>query len=244
MRRRYVPLGVGVLVLGAWSVWVSGFHTDSTAAVATWVVSLVAVVGFDSWLAVRRHHGQEGQVWPRGDATPWPRTGRGGARAAITGLAPWLALILIAAVWDVLGIDTGPHEAHLTISALSQAFRPLDAALLLVWMVMGLGFGIARARIPVERPEGAAGQGLLSAAFVLHRPPSSPALFLPSNRPLGVVFWIFVALVGVAVDQLARRSQGRFADAGELLRFASSAMPARVALVIAWTVAGYHLFAR
>ena len=56
---------------------------------------------------------------------------------------------MVALAWDVLGIDTGPHEYHLTISALAQAYRPLNAALLLVWMLAGVGYGAARARAPV-----------------------------------------------------------------------------------------------
>jgi hypothetical protein len=48
------------------------------------------------------------------------------------GVAPWLGFIVVIVAWEVLGIDTGPNQYHLTISALAQAYRPLNAALLLV----------------------------------------------------------------------------------------------------------------
>ena len=56
----------------------------------------------------------------------------------------------VALAWDVLGIDTGPHQYHLTISALAQAYRPLNAALLLVWMLVGVGYEAARVRAPID----------------------------------------------------------------------------------------------
>ena len=108
--------------LCAWCGWVSGFHTDSAAAVATWCVSVALVVCID--LVVVRHRRPESR---RLTACRWQNHGRDRVTveqlAALYGLSPWLILIAVAAVWDVLGIDTGPHQAHLTISALAQAFR-------------------------------------------------------------------------------------------------------------------------
>ena len=85
---------------------------------------------------------------------PWPRIDRGGPGPALRGVAPWLMLLLVTLAWDVLGIDTGPHQYHLTISALAQAYRPLNAALLLVWMLVGIGYEAARVRAPVGRSGG------------------------------------------------------------------------------------------
>ena len=66
---------------------------------------------------------------------------------------PWLILVLVAVAWDVLGIDTGPHQYHLTISALAQAYRPLNAALVLFWILAGVGYEMARVvPQPAERP--------------------------------------------------------------------------------------------
>ena len=70
---------------------------------------------------------------------------------ALRGVAPWILLVVVALAWDVLGIDTGPHQYHLTISALAQAYRPLNAALLLTWMLAGVGYEAARARAPAAR---------------------------------------------------------------------------------------------
>ena len=68
------------------------------------------------------------------------------------GLEPWILSAVVLA-WDVLGLDTGPHEYHLAIRTLAQAYRPLDAALLLVWMLVGIGYAAARARALIA-PEG------------------------------------------------------------------------------------------
>jgi hypothetical protein len=67
---------------------------------------------------------------------------------------------------------------------------------------------------------------------------------LPSNRPVGVVFWIGLLVALVVVDVAARRSGGRFATAEEFGRFISTARVANVVLIAAWAFAGYHLFAR
>ncbi len=162
------------------------------------------------------------------------------------GLSPWLILIAVAAVWDVLGIDTGARQAHLTISALAQAFRPVNTALLLVWMLAGMGYGLARARAPrTERSATSARPPLLVASMVTPRGrPEMPALLLPSNRPVGLLFWGAVCIAGIVIDQAARRSRGRFATSGDFVRFTSTALPARMLLVAAWTFVGYHLFAR
>jgi hypothetical protein len=50
--------------------------------------------------------------------------------------------------------------------------------------------------------------------------------------------------VGLLIDRVARRSDGRLARADEFVRFISTASLAQVALVAAWAFAGYHLFAR
>ena len=87
----------------------------------------------------RRDQVDEGTRIFEPDRPPWPRPGRGGAGPALRGVAPWLGLTLVVVAWEVLGIDTGPHQYHLTISALAQAYRPLNAALLLVWVLVGIG---------------------------------------------------------------------------------------------------------
>jgi hypothetical protein len=248
-------------VLAAWCGWVSGFHRSSSAAEITWVVSLGLVVasGVAFWRG-RRASRFGWHLEPVADA--WPRSGRGGSRLALRGVAPWLILIALGAAWDVLGIDTGPHEYHLTISALSQAFRPLNALLLLVWMLVGIGYAAARARAPLTGARGdtlarsrhteaarphlavASGAGWASASLSPRGHSLAPALLLPSNRPVGVVFWIGLLVAVVAVDLTARRSAGRVATAGEFVRFISTSPLANVVLIVAWTFAGYHLFAR
>jgi hypothetical protein len=238
---------VGGLALGAWCGWLSGFHTDTGAAVASWCVSVAVVVCIDLFLWSRRHReGTRGpQLWP---AEPWPRPESGGAGRALHGLSPWLILIAVAAAWDVLGIDTGTHQAHLTISALAQAFRPVNAALLLVWMLVGIGYGVARARArapQADAPTGPAGPQVLAVSVLpLRGHPETPALLLPSSRPVGLLFWGAAVVAGFVIDQVARRSGGRFATSGDFVRFVSTSLPAKILLIAAWTFAGYHLFAR
>jgi hypothetical protein len=255
---RRIPYVVGLVAICAWCGWVSGFQRSSTPAEITWAVSLAIVLALASLFRLGRRGATFG--WDVGTATePWPRAGRGGGRKAWRGVAPWLGVIVVAAAWDVLGIDTGPHEYHLTISALSQAYRPLNALLLLVWMTVGIGYAVARARSPLgtRGPDATAGRGIeaerlggaaLSAAGMASGGagghPLLPALLLPSNRPVGVVFWVGLLVVAVAVDLFARRSDGRVATAEEFARFISTSAVANVALIAAWAFAGYHLFAR
>jgi len=164
-------------------------------------------------------------------------------------------LCAVVLAWDVLGLDTSPHSYHLTISALSQAYRPLNAALLLVWILAGIGYEAALARAPVPDPDRAIapppdpgspepGVVLCAGVLTLGGHPAAPSLLLPSSPPLGVAFWVAVPIAALAVDLTARRSDGRLADAEELIRFVSTARAARIVLVAAWVFAGYHLFAR
>ena len=253
-RHTLLLAGTG-LALCAWCGWASGLHRSTTLAEASWVLSLTAVLAVD--LALWRGRRRLRFGWHLDPvADPWPRPGRGGVRLALRGVASWIVLFVVALGWDVLGLDTGPHEYHLTISALSQAYRPLNAALLLVWILVGIGFGAARARSPVDR-EGvtcppartdpdtpAPGTTLGAGMITLGGHPIVPALLLPSSPPVGVAFWIAVPIAGLLVDLAARRSGGRMANAEELVRFISTPRIANLLLIGAWVVAGYHLFAR
>ena len=138
-----VVLGIAGVAVGAWCGWASGFHRATRAAEITWLVTLAAVVLFDVGLWRGSTVGRP--AWflePARD--PWPRPGRGGGGPALRGVASWVSLILVVLAWEVLGIDSGPHQYHLTISALAQAYRPLNAALLLVWVLIGIGYEAAR----------------------------------------------------------------------------------------------------
>jgi hypothetical protein len=236
------------LVLCAWCGWVSGFHRSTTPAVVTWTFSLAAVVVVDLLLWQGRRGRKPGlRLEPAPE--PWPRLGRGGGRRALAGVSLWLGLSLVVLAWEILGIDTGKHEAHLTISALTEAFRPLNAAMLLVWVLVGLGYGASRARAPeVDQSSsfnrrGAVGSPPLASVMSAHLPATMPALLLPSSRPAGVAFWLGLVVAIVLVDLAARRSGGRLANSEEFLRFITAPMAANVLLVVAWTYAGYHLFA-
>ena len=255
VRGHRLLLGVATLVLCAWCGWVSGFHRSTAAAEITWVFSLGAVIAVD--LALWRGSRGKRFGWhltPVDD--PWPRPGCGGAGPSLRGVAAWIVLFVVALAWDVLGIDTGPHQYHLTISALAQSYRPMNAALLLVWMLAGVGYEAARARAPLGGTTAAdpltapdpdapgPGRALGAGVFALGSHAEGPGLLLPSSQPVGIAFWIAVAIAGLLVDLMARRSEGRVATAEELVRFISTSTVAHIALIAAWAFAGYHLFAR
>jgi hypothetical protein len=258
VRVRTVLVAVPAAVaLCAWCGWVSGFHRTSDAAEITWGVSLAAVVVVDAALWRGSHGKRLGWRVPRA-RNPWPRGGHGGSRLALQGVGPWLVLFLVALAWDVLGIDTGPHQYHLTISALAQAYRPLNAALLLVWMLVGVGYEAARVRASAqvrpapsqlapeaERNDPPSAQGVLAMCVLGPGTHSSPpALLLPSSPPVGIAFWIAVPVAAIVIDLVARRTNGTVATAEEFVRFISTSKVADVLLIAAWLFAGYHLFAR
>jgi hypothetical protein len=257
---------VGGVVACAWSGAISGLRRDSVAAEVTWLVSVGAVVAVDVCL----WRGRRAMPWGwrlEPAAHPWPRPGRGGWRRALLGVAPWLVLVTVAAAWDVLGLATPSTQPHLTISALSQAYRTLNAVVLLIWIGAGVGYGVARARAPVADDEacparhgrnppeggpigGLAGGGLAGGGLAhlgAHRVvvgTSVVGLLLPEVPAAGLAFWVAVPVVAVVLDQVARRSSGRLADAEELVRFLSTGAVAKAALVATWLFIGYHLFAR
>ena len=198
---------VAVLALCAWCGWASGFHQSTPGAFATWSASLagVAVIDFLLWRG-RRDGRQTLHVQPVDHR--WPRPGRGGVGPTLLGITPWLALALLVVVWEVLGIDTGPHVPHLTISALSLAFRPVEAGLLLTWILVGLGYGVARARAPFEDEPGRSARAVSSngatASVAGTHLAKGPALLLPHNRGVGVAFWVAL-VVGLRAGR--RRGQ-------------------------------------
>ena len=247
-RKRGFVIALSGLVLCAWCGWISGFHRSTMPAVVTWAFSLAAVVVVDL-LLWQGQHGRKPGLRLEPVREPWPRLGRGGGRRALVGASLWLGLSLVVLAWEILGIDTGKHKAHLTISALTQAFRPLNAAMLLVWMLVGLGYEAARARAPVVKQSsclyrsGAERSACLASVVSTHLPAPIPALLLPSSRPAGVAFWLALVVATVLIDLVARRSGGRLANSEEILRFITRPTAANILLVVAWIYAGYHLFA-
>jgi hypothetical protein len=155
---------------------------------------------------------------------------------------------VVAVAWDVLALDTAENEHHLTISALSQAYRPLHAAMLLVWMGVGVAYATACSRAPVVRERevgpGAATAVMLCAMAARGHIPSvyGPALLVGTNNAIGIGFWLAVPACGVLVEVFARRSGGGVATFEELLRLVSSSTVGRAVAIAAWLFAGWHLF--
>jgi hypothetical protein len=245
--RRGALIASCAVVLGGWTGWVSGFPRASPAAVSTWVISLACVLVVDA-LFWRGRSGRKPGLRLVPALDHWPRPGRGGWRRALAGVSLWIGLSVVTLAWEILGIDTGKRAPHLTISSLTTEFRPLHAALLLVWMLVGCGYGAARARAPIGTQTGK-GRGLerghtsaLASGNGWHAL-SAPALLLPASNPVGLVFWIAIAVTAVALDQIGRRSGGRWASAEELVRFTTTDRVVNASAIVVWTYAGYHLFA-
>jgi hypothetical protein len=252
VRGHVVAGGTTALALCAWCGWASGFHRTTTGAQVTWLVTAGAITAFDIALWRRAGAGRAGPCL-RPASDPWPRPGRGGTRQALRGVAPWLVFVVVIVAWEVLGIDTGGRQYHLTISALAQAYRPLNAALLLIWVLVGLGYEAARLRAPLdgsngwrpaEPPKTGGGSAFAMAVGSTRANHGTTGLLLPQKPGIGVAFWVAVPVVAVLIDTAARHSAGRRATAEEFVRFVSTAWPANLALIAAWGFAGYHLFAR
>jgi hypothetical protein len=247
-----IAKGTAALALCAWCGWASGFHRATPGAEVTWLVTAGVVIAFDVALWRRARAGRADlSLQPARD--PWPRPGRGGTEQALRGVAPWLGFIAVILAWEVLGIDTGPHQYHLTISALAQAYRPLNAALLLVWVLIGVGYEAARVRALVDGSNGGPSadppktRGESAFAMAMGSTGAdhgTTGLLLPQRPGVGVAFWVAIPVVAVLIDIAARRSAGRRATAEEFVRFVSTAWPANLVLIAAWGFAGYHLFAR
>jgi hypothetical protein len=247
--RRVVGWMFALAALFAWCGWVSGFHRGTNAAIETWGVSVVAVVVINV-VGIRGLAGRPPKIRLAPDTSPTAAE-RPERPHRVLGLSvPWLVLVAITLCWELLGIDTGPDVPHLTISALSEAYRPLNAALLLWWISVGFGYAAALARRPLDsKPiDAATGPGQGSApAFLVgagHSGGRGFALLLPHVRAAGVAFWIAVIAAGVVIDRVGRVSYGRIATAEQFVRSISRTRLARSALIAAWLFAGWHLFAK
>jgi hypothetical protein len=250
VRGERIVIGIAGIAACAWCGWASGFHRTTPAAEFTWLVTLAAVILVDG--ALWRGTKCDRLGWHLEPVSePWPRQGRGGSGPALSGVAPWLVLIVVLLAWEILGIDTGPRQYHLTISALAQAYRPLNGGLLLAWAFVGIGYEAARVRSPTEThrarsDETHPGHGgaftMAVGSLGAHR--GGTALLLPQSPPIGVAFWVAAPLAAVVIDWAARHSGGRRANAEGFIRFISTSRLAHFALIAAWVFAGYHLFAR
>jgi hypothetical protein len=244
-----VPTVVAGLVLSAWCGWASGFAQSSVGAFTTWSISLAVVIAVNLLLG-RGRRGLHPALHLAPVGEPWPRPGRRGRGRTLLGVLPWLSFGCILLAWELLGIDTPANETHVTISALAQEYRPLNAALLLVWILVGLGYGAARARAPigihaVEPSRDLAPRAVLGAVLLagLGHPTPMLTLLLPQSKALGVGFWVLVVVAFVLLDVAAKRSRGRVPNAEELARLISGRATARVFIGVAWIFGGWHLFA-
>jgi hypothetical protein len=151
--RTGAAIGAG-LALCAWCGWVSGFPHSSVGALAAWSASLLGVGAADMWLWRAARAGRAAPFLETRSPVTVDRSGGAWLVAAV----PWTVLFVVVLAWEILGIDTGRHAPHLTVSALAQVYRPLNAILWLVWLFVGFAFGVVRARATLGQAE-RSGQG-------------------------------------------------------------------------------------
>jgi len=258
---------IGMLVVGAaaWCGWASAFPAGTRSGQTVWGITLAGVLAVDVvllWLR-RRPDGP----WMTEPVQPWPRA-RAGGRVSVLGAAwPWVLLGVVVLAWEILGIDTGRHQPHLTLSALTLAFRPVRATTLAAWSAVGVYFAAVRGRAATgsdpRRPQqqssireqrapgrrGASGLAVVAPAVILTGarliPSRAPLLALleGDSRAVGIGFWIGVAACAVGIEWSARRIFEGIVTFDTLLWSASQPRVVRLVMVGAWVYAGWHLFA-
>jgi hypothetical protein len=244
-RRRVLVLAAAALMLVAWCAFASGFARSTVGAWVVWAVSATAVIA----TSVLFGRGSRGRRLGWQLASPAPASAQAAAGSKrLAALWPWLVLAGAIALWEFLGIDTGPQQPHLTLSAITGSYRSLDAATLCFWMAVGVGYGAARARRP-QPPEASTDPspgGLAATAGPLggHHLLLSPlGLLLPASRTAGVAFWLAVFAAMLIVETWAQRSGGRVATAEQVVWQVNSWRLGNVVVVVGWLFAGWHLFA-
>ncbi len=123
--RRVAPVSFTVAVLLA-SAWASGWQRITWGARFGTFGCALAVLG----VGLLWQHRRPSTRSSGSDAAPLPTVHRSGAVLRLT-------VILVAAVWDILGLLTPPDQHHLTLSAIELAYRPLHALMFACWLAIG-----------------------------------------------------------------------------------------------------------
>ena len=118
-----VSFAVAVLLASAWA---SGWQRFTWGARFGTFGCAIAVLG----VGLLWQHRRPSTRSSGGGAAPPPTVHR-------TGVALWLTVIVVAAVWDILGLLTPPEQHHLTLSAMELAYRPLHALMFACWLAIG-----------------------------------------------------------------------------------------------------------
>jgi hypothetical protein len=127
---RYRLPGAVVAAVIALAVVDSGTSLGTWQARATYAGTAVAVVVVAS--AVRRSRRLTGSA-PGAAGRPTGARDPAGGR----GLALWLGVVGVAATWDVLALLTPPDRHHLTLSALTLAYRAFHVIVFTCWVAVG-----------------------------------------------------------------------------------------------------------
>jgi hypothetical protein len=125
---------VGAIVLV--SVWASGWQRFTWGARLGTLGCALVVLGIG--LALARSEKRAGtSAEPGPDVSLSACDGEVAPGVSRAGLAMWIAVLAVAAVWDVLGLLTPPNRHHLTLSAIEMAYRPLHGLLFALWLGVG-----------------------------------------------------------------------------------------------------------
>ncbi len=167
-------------------------------------------------------------------ALRWPLRTRSGRRTASKGVrhpfAPWVVLLAAVVAWELVQYGSaGSRASHPTLSSMADAVDRYVAAQgcgLLLVVVPGCRHRARRGTVSHDRRRGRCpDRGTVSSA----------------------VTYLVWALLGVAALGLwawSRSGRARVARASEVLARAAQGPLLRLALVLAWMWAGWHLFAR
>ncbi|MDA8274258.1 MAG: hypothetical protein M0029_02630 [Actinomycetota bacterium] len=130
MKRRLSAAAVAAVI--ALALVDSGTSLKTWQARVTYAGSAIAVVTVASTVRRRRRlatsmPGPSGR--PKDEGARDPSDGRG--------LALWLGVVGVAATWDVLALLTPPDRHHLTLSALTLAYRAFHVVVFAFWVAIG-----------------------------------------------------------------------------------------------------------
>ncbi len=134
LAKKLLVFVVGVVGIGAVSDWASGLRRYTWGArFGTFGCGLGVLV----LAAVWRHYHLGGNSTGLTTSSVALSAKAPLARMGRLCLAMWLAVLVAAVGWDLLGLLTPPGRPHLTLSAIELDYRPLHALLFAYWLVPG-----------------------------------------------------------------------------------------------------------
>ncbi len=221
-----VLLAVAILLASAWA---SGWHRFTWGARSGTFGCVLAVLGVG---LLWRHRQPSARSSGSDGAAPLPVVNH-------TGAALWLVVILVAVVWDVLGLLTPPRPAppHSERHGARLPTPPCAAVCLLVGHRMGARVRTdAPARAVVAMPSASHLGAALGAAC------RTFSVVIGSSKPIALAFWLAVIAALSTLEALTHLTRGPVPSAGDLVARYLHRTVLRVVAIAVWLYAGWHLF--